>query len=606
MIRGNIYPARKMGKVCLLIIILFFLEPYRKCQLSVKLKLVRNRMLIKKLLQGGHKMKIKKLALVLSLGLIISLLAACGGNDEQSENGSSGSKSGEKVLNFVNGDTIPTMDPSLATDEYGFQFIGSTMEGLYRLDKDGNAVEGIAKSHDVSKDGLTYTFHLRDDAKWSNGDPVTAHDFVYSWQRAVDPKTGSEYGPYMMDNVIKNATAISEGKLPVDQLGVTAKDDYTLVVELENPIPYFATLTTFGTFMPLNQKFVEAQGDKFATSTDTLLFNGPYTLENWTSTSNKWNLAKNDKYWDADTVKIDKITFTVVKDPQTSVELYESGKVDRTTLTADLVDVYSSDEDYQVFPESTVSYIKMNQTRNKALANKNIRAAIARAFDKKAIVDEILNNGSIVANGIVPKDFVKVPSTDKDFRKTNGDLITYDVKKAKEYWEKGLKELGTDKIELELLGDDSDTGKIATEFIANQLKKNLPGLTVTLKRVPFEQRLDLDSNQDYDLQVALWSPDYLDPKTFLDLWVTGSGNNHMGYSNSEYDKLIEEATTKYATDNDARYKNFLKAEKILLQDDAAIAPIYQRAVAQLVSSKVKDVYRNPYQVYEYKWADIAE
>lgn len=554
-------------------------------------------------------MKLKHWTLAIMLGFLVSILAACGGgNDEgsKSKSGSSG-ETGEKVLSFVNGDTIPTMDPSLATDEFGFQFLGSSMEGLYRLDKNGHVTEGIATDHEVSKDGLTYTFKLREDAVWSNGDPVTANDFVYAWRRAVDPSTGSEYGPYMMGGVIKNATAISQGKKKVEELGVTAKDDHTLVVELENPTPYFESLTTFGTFLPLNEKFVKEQGDKFATNSDTLLFNGPYLLTNWSSTANKWELTKNDKYWDADSVQVDKLKFTVVKDPQTAVELYESGEVDRAGLSSDLVDVYSSSEDYEITPQMSVAYLKMNQTRNKALANKNIRKAIARAFDKEAIVNNILNNGSIAANGFIPKDFVTLPDNNKDFREANGDLIKYDVKAAQEFWKKGLSELGTDKVEIELLGDDGENAKISTEFIANQLKTNLPGLSVKIKNVPFEQRLNLDEKQDYDLEVSLWGPDYLDPKTFLDLWVTDGGNNKMGYSNPEYDKLIQEATTKYAADNTKRYENFMKAEKILLEDDAAIAPIYQVARAQLVSPRVEGIYPNAFGAkYEYKWAKVAE
>ena len=557
-------------------------------------------------------MKLKKWALLLAFGLLLSLLAACGGGDSEDAategegtEQSADSADGENVLHFINGDTIPSMDPSMATDEFGFQFIGATMEGLYRLDENAQPVEGIATEHEVSKDGLTWTFTLREDAQWSNGDPVTAHDFVYAWQRAVDPNTGSEYGPYMMSGVIKNAEAVNEGEVPVEELGVTAEDDYTLVVELEQPVPYFESLTTFGTFMPLNEKFVEEQGDKFATSTDTLLFNGPYTLENWTSTAQEWDLVKNENYWDADTVQVDRINHVVVKDPATSVRLYEEGSVDRATISSDLVDQYSTHEDYQVVPETAVFYIKMNQTRNEALANVNIRKAISMGFNKDALVNEILNNGSIVANGLIPKDFVNLPDSEEDFREVNGDLVTFDLEKAQEYWEKGLAELGIDSLELELLGGDSETSKVMNEYVANQLSTNLPGLTVNLKNVPFEQRLDLDTNMDYDLQISGWGPDYLDPFTFLSLWITDGGNNKMGYSNEEYDALLQEAQSELATDNAARYENFLEAEKILFED-AAIAPIYQSAEAQLVSPKVQGVHVNPFgATYEYKWASVG-
>ncbi|KGX87728.1 peptide ABC transporter substrate-binding protein [Pontibacillus litoralis] len=558
-----------------------------------------------------------KWTLLLMLSLLLSVfLVACSGDegetteetgsdDTQSEETTDEGDSGEQVLNFINGDTIPSMDPSLATDEYGFQFIGATMEGLYRLDENAKPVEGIAKDHSVSKDGLIWTFELREDAKWSNGDAVTAHDFVYGWQRAVNPDTGSEYGPYMMSGVIKNAEEVSKGDKPVEELGVKAEDDYTFVVELANPVPYFESLTTFGTFMPLNKKFVEEQGDKFATSSDTLLSNGPYKFVDWESTSTSWELEKNEDYWDAETVQLDKMTYEVVKDPQTSVDLYEAGTIDRAGLSSDLVDQYSTHEDYVVTPETSVFYLKMNQTRNDALANTNIRAAISRAYNKQALVDEILNNGSIVANGLIPKDFAPMPGSGEDFREVSGDLVTYDVDKANEYWEKGLEELGTDKVEIEFLAGDTETAKTMNEYLVNQLESNLPGLDITLKQVPFEQRLDLDTNMDYDIQFAGWGPDYLDPYTFLTLWITDGGNNKMGYSNPDYDALLDEASVDLAQDNEARYENFLEAEKILFED-AAIAPIYQRAKAQLVSPKVQGVFVNPFgATYEYKWASAG-
>lgn len=554
-------------------------------------------------------MKKKKWSLLLAALLLVStVLAACGGSDEKSSKGSGASdKSSEQVLHLINTDQIPTMDSSMATDTFAFQFLGESMEGLYRLGKDGKIEDGIATDHQVSDDGLTWTFKLREDAKWSNGDPVTAHDFVYAWQRAVDPKTGSEYGPYMMGGVIKNATAVNKGEVPVEELGVRAEDDYTLVVELENPTPYFKSLTTFGTYLPMNQKFVEAQGDKYATSTDTLVFNGPFTLEKWTSTANKWELVKNENYWDKDSVKLDKITFVVVKDPQAGVDLYEKGEVDRTTLTSDLVDMYSSNDDYITIPQANVFWLKLNQERNgekTPLANVNIRKAIMMAVDKEAGVNEILNNGSIAANGLIPKGFVKVPNTGKDFREQNGDLAVYNKEEAKKYWEQGLKELGVDSISLEFMGDDTETAKVFNEYIANQLKTNLPGLEITIKNVPFEQRIDADTAQDYDIQFAGWGPDYLDPYTFLSLWITDGGNNKMGYSNPEYDKLLQDVQTTYANDQDKRYEAMLKAEKILFED-AAIAPIYQRSLALLSSPKVHNIIANQFGAdYEWKWTYI--
>ncbi len=550
----------------------------------------------------------KKYAWLLAVSLVLSMfLAACSGGDKKPADETkkpADEPKVDQVFNLINGDTIPSMDPSMVTDEYGIQFISTTMEGLYRLDEKGQPTDGIAKSHKVSDDGKTWTFTLREDAKWSNGDPVTANDFVYAWQRAVDPATGSEYGPYMMGGVIKNATAVNKGEVPVDQLGVKADGDFKLVVELENATPYFESLTTFATFFPLNQKFVEEKGDTFATSADTLLANGPFKFSSWTSTAQEWELVKNDTYWDAKTVKLEKMHYVVVKEAQTGVDLYEKGEVDRAGLSSDLVDTYSTHDDYTVEPDTSVFYIKMNQTKNPALKNVNVRKAISRAFDKQALVDEILNNGSIVATGLIPADFVPTPDG-KDFRKVSGDLVKFDKAEAKKYWDKALADLGTDAVEIEFLGGDTDVSKMMNQYLANQLSTNLPGLKVTLKEVPFKQRLELDTAKDYDMQFAGWGPDFLDPYTFMNLWLTDGGNNQMGYSNPEYDKLVNDTTTTLAQDQKARFDNFLKAEKILFED-AAIAPVYQKASAMLVSPKVQGVFTNAFgATYEYKWASAG-
>lgn len=564
-----------------------------------------------------------KWSLLLVLGLFLALvLAACGGSsddaaeklegsdgdagEETEDSGDSEGSSDEQVLNFINGDQIPSMDSSMATDEYGFQFLGASMEGLYRLDENGDPVEGIAESHEESDDGMTFTFKLRDDAVWSNDEPVTADDFVYAWRRAVDPDTGSEYGPFMMGGVIKNATEVNEGDVDVEELGVKAEDDHTLVVELANPTAYFESLMTFGTFLPMNEEFVEEQGDDYAQSSENLLYNGPFVMEDWESTSDSWNLVKNDKYWDADTVELEKMTYEVVKDPQTAADLYEAGTVDRALLSSDLVDKYSTHEDYEAIPRTSVFYLKLNQTRNEALANENIRLAISRAFDKQALADQILNNGSFPANGLVPAEFVNTPDGE-DFREASGDLVEYDVDKAQEYWDKGLEELGVDSLELEFLAGDSETAKTMNEYIANQLTTNLEGLDLTLKQVPFEQRLDLDTAMDYDIQVSGWGPDYQDPYTFLNLWLTDGGNNLTGYSSEKYDDLLAEAQGDLAKPGheEERYENFIEAEKILFED-AAIAPIYQKADALLISPKVEGVFVNPFgPTYEYKWSSVG-
>ena len=545
--------------------------------------------------------------LVLFSILIGTALAGCssssGGDKEVSS--ADNETDTEQEINLISNDSIPTMDPHMGTDVISFEFIGASNEGLYRLGDDLEIEPGMAMDHEVSEDGLTWTFNLREDAKWANGDPVTANDFVYAWRRAVNPDTGSEYGPYLMDGVIKNATAVSNGEKSVDELGVEADGDHTLVVTLEKPTPYFESLTTRSTFMPLNEEFVEEQGDDFATSDDNLLSNGPFLMTNWESTSDSWTLEKNLDYWDEEAVSLEKINFNVIKDPQTGVDLYESGEVDRTDLTSDFVDQYSVQDDFVVTPETSLYYLKLNQTESEALANVNIRKALSKAIDKQALVDELLNDGSLESNGFVPQDFAKQPETEEDFRDINGDLLTFDTEEAQELWEKGLEEIDEKELELEILSGDTETSKTLGEYLANQMETNLPGLSVSLKQVPFEQRIDLDNNMDYQIQIAGWGPSYLDLYTWMDLWLTDGQNNKMGYSNEKYDELVMSTVDELALDPEKRFDAFLEAEKILAED-VPVVPLYQNGRSQLIDPKIDGIISRPFgPKYEYKWAEVV-
>ncbi|WP_347861181.1 peptide ABC transporter substrate-binding protein [Salimicrobium sp. PL1-032A] len=550
------------------------------------------------------------LLLVLVLALSMFLAACSGGSDDSAEGDSEGSEdtggegSGEQVLNLSETADIPTMDSSMATDAVAFQWLGSTKDGLYRLDEEAKAEPGIAKDHEMSEDGTTYTFNLREDATWSNGDPVTANDFVYAWQRAVNPDVGSEYGPYMMSGVIENAEAVAAGEMEVSELGVTAVDDYTLEVQLEKPTPYFESLTAFGTFLPLNESFVEEQGDSYAQEADSLLSNGPFKFESWDQ-GEGWTVVKNEDYWDAENVQLEEINVNVVKDVATGVNLYNSGEIDRTNLSSEFVDEYRSSEEFQIKDEPTLFYIKMNQEGD-VLSNENARKAIQYAVNKQDMTDVILNNGSKPSTGHMPEGFVSSPGSGEDFREMNGDLVTSDLDKAKEHWSMAKEELGMDSIELEYLGGDTENAKKIDAYVKDQLEQ-LEGLTVNVSSVPFEVRLERDTNMNYELQNSGWGPDYIDPNTFLNMWVTDGGNNHTGYASEEYDSLINEANTDLAQDPEARWDNFLEAEKLLIEEDAVLAPLYQRSLAQLQKPYVKNVIVNPMGAdYTYKYAYIEK
>lgn len=557
-------------------------------------------------------MKKSKFLLLLALSLVLSaFLAGCYGGEEESggatEGGDGEDTAVEQVLNVTESAEIPTMDSVMASDAVGFNVMNQVFEGLYRLDQNDQPTEGMATGYEVNEDETVFTFTLRDDATWSNGDPVVAEDFVYAWRKAVDPNTGSEYGPYMMSGVIKNATAVSEGEVDPSELGVTAENETTLVVELEKPTPYFLSLMTFPTFLPQPSGYVEEMGDEYALNSDSLVYNGPFVLSNWDGTGLSWEYEKNADYWDADNVALDTVNVQVVKEAQTGMNLYEGEEIDVVGLTAEYVTQYKDSPELQVEKEPTIFWLKMNQTKTAALANENIRRAITMAVDKEAMVNEILNNGSVAANYAIPAEFVSHPETGEDFRAKYGDFNTYDPEQAAKLFAQGLEEEGLETLEIGYLGGDSEIGIRLDEYVVNQLETNLEGLSINLQSVPFNVRLDLDTQMDYDLQNAGWGPDFQDAMTFANLWVTDGGNNMMGYSNPEYDALINQAENELAQSPVERFEALQEAERILLEEDAAIAPLYQRGVTRLVREKVEGLTPHAFGPdWSYKYVSISE
>lgn len=528
------------------------------------------------------------------ISLVIALvLAACGGGDSEGSSGDSGStdSSDKQVFNMIETAEIPTGDPALATDAASFIVFGQTMEGLYVLDENDTPIPAIADGEpEISEDGKVYTFKLREDAKWSNGDPVTAHDFVYAWKRAIDPDTGSEYA-YMFSGIIENATEIMNGEKDPEELSVEAIEDYTLEVTLEQPVEYLNSLLAFGTYLPLNEEFVEEKGSDFGTNSENMLANGPFELTEWDGSGLTWKYVKNDQYWDNENVSLDEVNVQVSKEPSTAVNLFNTDEADRTAaLSSEYARQYTNDENASTFKEGSSWYLKFNQVRGgeeTPLANENIRKALAMAFDKESFTETVLANGSVPSDGYVPEGLAKNPETDQDFREESGDLISYDPEQAKEYWEKGLEELGVQELQLDFLSDDTENAKTTSEYFQNQLESNLEGLSIKLTNVPFKVRLQTTTDQDYDIVMHGWGPDYLDPMTFLDLYVTDGTNNNTGYSSEEYDQLIDDAKVKFANDPEKRWEAMLEAEKLLVQEDTVIAPVYQRGRVVLIKPYVK-------------------
>ncbi|MGP4105974.1 peptide ABC transporter substrate-binding protein [Virgibacillus sp. L01] len=542
--------------------------------------------------------------------LLLLVLTACSGEtqDETASEEDTGEEE-EKVLHLSAPGQIPGLNPTMADNDFSFRIINQVFEGLYRLDKDGDPQPAVAAGEPkVSADNRVYTFKIRKDAVWSNGSAVTAHDFEYAWKKAVDPATGAAYGP-QFEEIVKGASEILKGDKPVDELGVEALDDRTLKVTLEEPIPYFKELLTTAIFFPQPQEFIEEQGDQYATDSEHTLFNGPFVLEDWDGTGSSWTYAKNEQYWDKDAVNVDKIKVDVVKDTQTAVDLYTNGQLDRVGLTGDFVDKFSSEEEYHTFLTGGVRFLKMNQGKDgnqTNLANLHIRKALNMALDREGIVNEILNNGSKVLYGTVPRGISENPETGKDFREENGKLTQYDVDKAKEHWQQGLRELNKEELEFKLTTSDSSSSITIAENLKHQWESNLPGLTVTIKNVPPEQSVDANVNQNYELILTGWGGDYQDPMTYLNLFITDSPGNHTGYSNEKYDELVLASKSSLGDKPMKRWNALLKAEQLLIEDSAVLVPLYQSGTAYLQNSNVKDLITYKVSAENYKWVDIVE
>ncbi|MGI8302321.1 peptide ABC transporter substrate-binding protein [Bacillus paranthracis] len=536
------------------------------------------------------KSRLMVMALVTSL-----LLTACNNKENKSD-----TKAKKQVLNVTVSEEIPSLDTAKTMDGTSAHVMQNIFEGLYVLDNQDQPIPAVAKSFKRSEDGKKYTFDLRKDAKWSNGDNVTANDFMFAWKRAINPETASQYA-YMLFYV-KNAKEINKGTVPLAELGVKVINDYKLEVELEQPIPYFLQLLALPIYLPQHESFLKEQGKNYALEPSNLIYNGPFVLEKWKH-EQEFQLKKNATYWDEKKVKLDEINFQIVKDTMTAVNLYEAGNLDRVPINSQFVDKYKGDKELHMSSEPAIAMLRFNE-KNSALANKKVRQAISFALNKEDFVAHFINNGAKPATGLVPVGHIN-EETGKDFREENGNLSLYDVQSAKKNWEEAKKELGVEQVNFEFLTFEQDNAKRMAEYIKGDLEKNLQGLTIQIKQQPFKQKLQLEQTGDYDITMANWGPDYKDPISYLELFTTGNPNNKMSYSNPRYDELIKKAKTDLVLEPEKRWGALLEAEQVLLED-AAVAPLYHIGSAYVQKDYVKGIEKHQFGgVYTYKNAYIA-
>ena len=504
-------------------------------------------------------------------------------------------ETGTSDLNIMLETPVESLDPQQATDGTSFEVIADYTDGLMQMDADGQAVPAIAESYDLSEDGLTYTFHLRD-ASWSNGDPVTAADFVYAWQRAVDPEIASEYS-YMLSDIgqVVNAAEIIAGEKDKSELGVTAVDDKTLEVQLNVPVSYFLSLMYFPTFYPVNQAFYESVGDTFGTSPETVLSNGAFTLDTYEPAATAFHLTKNEDYWDADRIQLPGLNYQVIQDSQQALMSYQTGALDTTLVNGEQVDQVKDDPEFQTIGAGYLWYVSPNIDAVPELANLNIRLAMTHAINREAITDDVLKDGSIPTYTAVPMQFAAGPDG-SDFSEDQtkySDVCAYDADKAAELWAAGLEELGISELTLDMIVDADDAPQKVAQVLKEQWETTLPGLTVNLTIEPKKQRVQDMQDGNFEAALTRWGPDYADPMTYLGMWITGNSNNYGLWSNADYDAIIAECTTgDLCTDAEGRWARLYDAEKIVM-DDAVIFPLYTQANAEMLSSKVTGIEFHP-------------
>ncbi|WP_116133401.1 peptide ABC transporter substrate-binding protein [Tropicimonas sp. IMCC34043] len=484
-------------------------------------------------------------------------------------------------------DQFPTLDPQMNEETEGHHVIRDLFEGLLIQDADGNLIPGVATSYEASNENKTYTFHLRPEAKWSNGEPVTAADFVYGWQRAVDPANASPYAWYMEMASIVNASEIIAGEKPVEDLGVKAIDDHTLEVQLIKPLPYFPMMTTYSTMMPAPRATIEKYGAKW-TDPENIVSNGAYTLT--AMVMNEYQTReKNPMYWDADNVIIEKTTGMIINDVNQALTRYKAGEIDHLEpLPAGQYPALLKqmpDEAHSV-PRLCSYYYAFNQRPDAIpeLKDVRVRQALSYAVDRDVIVNQILKGG-------------QWPSYDFTHIKTAGfevpeiDYANWTQAERDAEAKKLMQEAGVKDLKLKLIYNTDENHKQIATIIAQMWKQKL-GVETELQNFEWKTYLDVRRDGQFDVARVAWCADYNEASTFLNVLTTDNEQNDGKWSNAEFDRLMAASAT--AEDPEVMYTD---AEKVL-SDDMGILPIYHYANTFLLKSDIKGW---PYNNAENNW-----
>ncbi|MEA4963379.1 peptide ABC transporter substrate-binding protein [Lutispora sp.] len=536
----------------------------------------------------------KSLCLIICFALIILSLTGCQSQKSTPATGSESSKqlADEQILRLYMDNDPAGLDPQLCVDTNGGEILAYCTDALININKEGKYEPALAQKWEVADDEKEYIFYLRD-AKWSDGTPITADDFYYSWMRAIDPKIQSG-NAYRFFNIV-GAEDYFAGKLTDPaQVGIKVVDQKTFKVTLSRPTPYFMGLAVGNAFRPVKKDFVEKYGSEFASTPDKLMYSGPFKLSKWTR-QQQIVLEKNENHWNADNLKLQKITYDIIQDPQVPLQMYQSGDLDVINLDASLLDKFRDSKELETLLGTNIAFTSYN-CKNEYFKNINIRKAFSMVLDRDTFTGKVLNNGAKPLRGYVPYGFPG-GSNDKDFRSHNGDLIK-DIskdnvaKEAQQLLDKGLLELGKTKEDLSknasILVFDEE-GKKQAQVMQQSYSKYF-GVNVKIDQITLKVMIDRMFKGDYSMLIIGYSGFYIDPMAYLENFTSDSPMNTSLWGNPKYDQLIKKALE---ASGDERMDYLYEAEKMLM-DEMPISPAYNRAYNFLTKPYVKGFERNPF------------
>jgi oligopeptide transport system substrate-binding protein len=486
-------------------------------------------------------------------------------------------------------DSLPTIDPQLIEDNAGHDVGRQLFEGLMNQDEKGALVPGVAESFTVSADNKTYTFKLRNNAKWSNGDPVLAGDFVYAWQRAADPATASNYAWYLELATIKNASEIVAGTMTPDQLGVKAVDDYTLEVQLTEATPFFAEMTTFATMFPAHKATIEKFGADW-TKPGNMVSNGAYMLSEMVP-AERLVAVRNPNYWDNANTILESVTSLVINDENLALTRYQAGELDKTDIPiGQYPDLEASDPDAATSVPNLCTYyysINLSDSGNPALKDVRVRQALSYMLDRDVFVNSVLKGGQYPAYNLTHKftNGFAMPEIDyASWTQADRDAKAVELMTAAGF-------TADNPLDLTLIYNTSDAHKALATVVAQMARQKL-GVNITLANYEWKTYLETRSTQQFDLARFAWCGDYNEASTFLDIMTTDNENNDGKWSNAEYDALMAEAKTLADPG-----PNYTKAEQIMAAE-MPILPLYQYTSVFMLN---KDIKGYPYDNVQNNW-----